>query len=790
MYFWLRRCVIAVVVAVGFATTALHAADSKTNTDDPDFIRVDRESALVPAIGTCLGQNKEAVLLADHVQCTPYRAGTSHLAKEAPNAPFDVSLARDCPAAPPSGHEAQQGNAQTPFNARRLPADALDQIIKDFASTIGAHGIRILGALFCERLNLVGLDLPYSLILDRSVFKEGIEIRNFRTKGDFSVDGSLVFNQLKIVRSYFEGSVFGDRSFIKGLAVIDTTVAGSAFFRESVLFHLAHFEGARIARVLSIRASALSFFLTQFSSVGGLLELSHSEARCAYYINKSEIGFFVANRVGFGTIAPLSNQGDAAEAIYSWKRAFSITDAVKRTLTSEEVRKVVGDAEPCESESIKYRAEFFLFDSKVHSSLCINEFQWLSPRAADLSAKEKFSAPSEGSKLYLRTIVALDGNTIGNNLIVNLWSDKRTIHDEVSADLHKFEAIGLKTAGFVFNFDDNKRHYFTALDGLEFERIYSAQAACEYAGSEPAPAGGPSDGTPSIISELKAQLDIPTVDEVLKWLELNKLGSTQPYTAFANAFERAGADSTQIKVARSNREVCERAAHWLLLPIIRPFCRGVAERHEGGPDQPPRPGTETSIAGPAPQLSGWSQLGAALSAIPDLLSDLAQLLFRGALYFLADHGYRPGKVIWWVTITLIVFWAMFLLWLRVVAFSPTTKTPPDQPPSNQQAPTPDTVKLRPIGLLFLLDRLLPSYKISSANYDIGSYYKRIPISEVANRTPPPRFVRRALFFHFPVEPVVDEAEIARVNRLLLILRLLGVVFTVFLAAAIGALVVH
>ncbi|MFY9624455.1 MAG: hypothetical protein WAJ91_08735, partial [Rhodoplanes sp.] len=176
---------------MGFATTALHAADSKTNTDDPDFIRVDRESDIVPAIGTCLGQNKEAVLFADHVQCTPYRAGTSHLTKEAPNAPFDVSLTHDCPAAPAQRDAAQQGSTQAPFNARRIPANALNQIIKDYASTIGAHGIRILGALFCEKLNLVGLDLPFSLILDRSVFKEGIEIRNFRTKGDFSVDGSL-----------------------------------------------------------------------------------------------------------------------------------------------------------------------------------------------------------------------------------------------------------------------------------------------------------------------------------------------------------------------------------------------------------------------------------------------------------------------------------------------------------------------------------------------------------------------------------------------------------------------
>jgi hypothetical protein len=98
--------------------------------------------------------------------------------------------------------------------------------------------------------------------------------------------------------------------------------------------------------------------------------------------------------------------------------------------------------------------------------------------------------------------------------------------------------------------------------------------------------------------------------------------------------------------------------------------------------------------------------------------------------------------------------------------------------------------LRPIGFVFFLDRLLPNYKIIDANYDISTYFKRIPASETAGQSSDIPKVRRALFFDVPVKPILDEKEKARIEKLLLILRLLGVVFTVFLAAAIGALVVH
>lgn len=139
----------------------------------------------------------------------------------------------------------------------------------------------------------------------------------------------------------------------------------------------------------------------------------------------------------------------------------------------------------------------------------------------------------------------------------------------------------------------------------------------------------------------------------------------------------------------------------------------------------------------------------------------------------------------WISVTLGVFWIIFMLWLRVVAFSSKPKRDADEPASDQQ-----TQKLRPIGLMFLFDRLLPHYQIISANYDIEKYYKRIPSSEAVARAIPPRRLPRLRIFEWPVEPVTSNAEIDRIENWLLVLRIFGVIFAIFLAAAIGALVVR
>lgn len=72
------------------------------------------------------------------------------------------------------------------------------------------------------------------------------------------------------------------------------------------------------------------------------------------------------------------------------------------------------------------------------------------------------------------------------------------------------------------------------------------------------------------------------------------------------------------------------------------------------------------------------------------------------------------------------------------------------------------------------------------HYDIDKYYKRIPLSKIGKDT---QDMTRFMIFHWKVDPV-SEKDKDYIENWLLVLRLLGVVFTVFLAAAISQLIVH
>jgi hypothetical protein len=757
---------LAAVAAIALSPTVGGAAD-------PDFIPIKSPAETPPAISKCLRQDKEAVLFSDGVHCKAYHQGWPFLKEKAPDTPFDFDLTRDCPKEPSES-----------FDARRLSADAIQQLMNEAKARVGPAGIRILGAVFCESVKLVGIELPFSLVLDNSVFARGVEMRNLRTKGDLSLDRSLVFDHLTIIRSQIEGSFFGDKSFVQNLSIGNSTINTSASFTESVLFESAQIYNSSVARELSIRGSALSYFITQFSNIGGVLDLSHSEARCAYHVNKSEIGYLVAKGAGFGTVV-LENGADKTPGYYVW-RGDNFTRPVDHVLSNSEVKKRVR-ADTCTGPfSRPHRAQFFIFDSNVKSSLCVNEFRWLGPRDAGPYVSDQFFRPMPGAEQYLRTIVAINGNTIGSNLIVDLWpknADRDHLDYKVSKRLHRLEIIGVKAGGLAINFDtENESHFTTAVDGLQFDRLYSAHASCEYGGSDTAPPIY-DDRTLSIISDFTETLELPKVEDALKWLDLNTIESTQPYTAFATAFRNAGVDGTPITVARENRELCERAARWLPLVILRQFCRDAAERREGGVDESSKYLTLKPQFRPVAPEGGWSELGTTLMSIPSQLSDFALLGFHGGLYFLADHGYRPAKVLWWVTLTLLGFWAWFLWPLKVVAYASKKGSPPSGPALED----PD---IRPIGFLFLFDRLLPAYQIDPAHYEIEKYFRRIAVANVSSIPFPPPLVRRLLFIEWPVEQVTDRKEIARIENSLRLLRILGVVFAIFLAAAVSAMVIH
>lgn len=780
---------------------------------------------LLPAIRKCLASNWEVLLHDNRVDCMHYRAGTAAIGTGNSAVPLSLTFRKYCPQnQPPSANPAKA--EKLPFSGRVLTSE----IISDLATEkLGSQGIRILGAVFCEPLSLVGLDLQFSLILDHSLFKQGIELRNLKIGGDLSFDGSLIFRRLRILRSQISGSVFGDKSFIENLAMSNTSVEGSVSFSESVLYHSTQFDSVWVARELNVRASALSYFITQFSKISGLLDLSHSEARCAYHINKSDIGFLVAKRAGFGTIDRFQEKPPvpSSEILYSYNWIDRFTDSTQAILQSREVKeKIDSESEKCINEFKRpCVAEFFIFDSNIASSLCISEFEWLAPRDGGIFAPREFLDVDSSNKTgtesafdideLIHTVIAINGNTIGNNFIIDLWSnDKNNIHNKVSNRLHVFEAIGVKAKALIVDFEDNSRRYTTLVDGLEFNRIHDAHATCEYGGSKEKEIPVQGNRKLSIISDFTETLKLPEINSVFEWLDLNESGSTQPYTAFATAFQAAGIDSTRIKVARANRELCEQASNWLL-PLVKNWCPDVAKRRQKVAGQQPQP---------ANSQSGWNRLGTTSFDLIETLSDAAQLIFRGGLWLIADHGYRPGKVLWWVTVTLIIYWLVFMLCWRVVLFIPkreaeadkgataatgsadhaappgqTEETPPqgtspESTPENSEQTKDangrdfDLDDLRKINPLFLFDRLIPTYRISEKNYDIRKYFKWVPFKE-GNAGRPGVFAHQAYFWCY-FEEVTDKTERRRIERALRILRLLGVIYTIFLAAAVSALIVH
>jgi len=710
------------------------------------------------AILACLSHGQEAVF-GPKLNCAPYGKGDevarrSKMPLGEPGTSWDdVCRNRDDP--------------------RRLPPDLIKRIMAQKDTPIAPAGIRIIGGVFCGNVDLVGLDLPYSLVIDRSVVNGIIDGRNFRTKADFSFDNTVVLRSLLLNRARIEGSVYGSRSFLDRLMVNDSQINGTWWQTESVIFTDAHFHRTTIAGDLRMNESAFTRLWILSSTIGGTVLLDDSEARCAYHISSNTMGFLTANGAGFGQMQSTGRDGRPGVDYPWWQRAVSASEQpyTKQLLESSPIKRIT-DAKlreiankpdqpnsplirGCEDTSHSAYLEFYLFDNTVRTAMCLTSFAWLNPKAGLPDYKHPVS------------ILALDGTKVGGKLIVDLWPDPPTglgqLHPgdgpyDLVTSKNKFEAIGVSASALIYNFADNAKPYFTYVDGLRFDQIHKAQPACR------------SD----IGAQLATQVELPNVDEVMAWLNKNAAPSSQPFTAFVTAFERAGEKATDLRVRRQTYELCEKTARWL--PMIASLCPRYQLPDPGGGAT--ASGTSASAADGAPGNQG------VLEAIWNVFSATGELIMIGfdwTLYLLADHGLRPAKVVWSVVLTLIAFFALFWVWLRVVGFEPDSK---------KDQPAPPSPIIWPITFLFLFDRLIPAYKIRDEHYEITKVYRRATKSEIKAGSstsggplyPMPYYGRK-----IQVCPG-SETELTQANKWLVILRIIGVIFTIFLLAAINTLV--
>jgi hypothetical protein len=536
--------VCAFALASALPITSARAATPNKPVSDADVIQL---------IVSCVTAGQEAVLLREGVRCANYRDGAKSLPQDTP---LKIDADQIC-AAPEGGSK----------DWRRLSGSAVKRVVNLTKASADPHGLRVIGAVFCERLDLAGLDLPYALVIDRSVFLDGFEARNVHVRGDLTFTGSLALGEdgVVITRSHVEGSIYGNDAFISKLRILDSKVDASLIFRGSRIVEPAIFDTVSVSGELSVQGAALSYLLLQFSKVGGVLDLTDSQARCAYRISKSEIGDLVAVSSGFGTSTTDQAPGQDKVERFDLRPQPNSTDPISEVSSNQRSTLAPNNRE-CNYGGITPNRTFLVSDTRVRASLCFRSFHWLMPKGGSpVQSSVTFNDVNVNATSFIDLTPAGIASPAFNEQGLAGCTDAPEGAPEGTIPHCKFEAIGLKTHSLVFNFNAGSRFGNTSVGGLAFEQAYTAPAlTCEY---------DPNYYNNKTSQKVEAKLDnsgdrslhmrIPRVDEVMSWLDNNCLQTTQPLSVFIDAAKKAGdvADATELQIARETKELQLRIQH-------------------------------------------------------------------------------------------------------------------------------------------------------------------------------------------------------------------------------------
>ena len=634
--------------------------------------------------------------------------------------------------------------------------------------------------------------------MDYSGFNKRVFGRNVRIHGDLSVESSVVRGAFVLTRSRVDGSVYLSDGFTFRSVAFDTQIDGSWHQVNSITLKEADFHGLKVSTDFDLSSSALTKLLITSSQIKGGLYLTGSEARCAYQIKANDIRSAAMEKTGFGSLVSLDGAAVSDETkrpvIYAWwKRLLSpVQDAgqdvakkyapVSARLSSPSVSDLVQaeihrvaaaeskDALPgCDDMAASKNAEFQFFDNQVQS-LCLRSFGWLAP------------APGTADPT---SILALHGTKVANNLIIDVGDSeqKKSLSDPESgkrkelAKTRRFEALSVSMDTLIFNFlADETQDYVTYLDGFKFNQVRDGALDCEYQQPKPEETGLAAIDKNGAAKRrrIKTGVAVPDVKNVEHWLQRNGASSSQPYTAFVDALDKAGGDAVHLRIAQKSRDVCENTIPWLGW-TIKWFCnkrirsQAALEAYEDPSDRRPR-----------------SAVAERASAVVRGGTDILVLVYQWVLWGLADHGFRPSKALLATLLVLGAFWLSFWFKLRIVGFEPIPKEKSKQHLGEKQSVAgPD---IWPIGPLFLFDRLVPVYRIRDEHYSIARYFRGARPDEIPEHRNPGKPPYRMAFFrkNYFVCPVGEE-EKARAEKWLVVLRVIGAVLSVFLLAVINAL---
>jgi hypothetical protein len=238
----------------------------------------------------------------------------------------------------------------------------------------------------------------------------------------------------------------------------------------------------------------------------------------------------------------------------------------------------------------------------------------------------------------------------------------------------------------------------------------------------------------------------------MTWLSENKANSTQPFSAFIEVFQKNGEGNAarELQIGKADKELNDKAIQLFALS---------KDANESSPKNVEQ--ARTAQNGIFSPVSKVVQRGGVF------VTNLVGIFFGYVLSILADHGYRPEKVGWFVAIVLLLSFVYFWLGIKVIAIRPQNKSEP----------------ALPIGFTFLFDRLLPAYQIREDHYKIDKFLLRVRRGD--------REAQKFKYMHMTFYVLPAGAQIARrVERALDVIKFLGLVLAIFLVAALNSLVSH
>ncbi|MFO1125979.1 MAG: hypothetical protein U1E25_12385 [Methylocystis sp.] len=558
----------------------------------------------------CLTRGLEAVLVPDHsgVVCASASRGRLFLDSMGPD-----GKARRYPDSRQIRSEEVCAH-ESGADGRPVTRTFIKDLVRHAKDKIDPKGIRIIGGVYCDGLDLSGLDLPYSIVLDKSIFactrstecrRVPIEIRNFQTKGDLSFDYAISPVGVRITRSDIAGSFYSQGAYLSKLAIIDTIVHGSVNAPDSLIGDELTIENTKVDGDVDLARSFFSHLVFLKNHVGGALDLGQSQARCSFDIRKNEIDDVVAVEFGFGDV----RKSDKGEELFGFKAGNEKSNNAYQRFTGSDSQIFKGEnpfPKPCDYVRLIVPGSFVFIENHIKYSICLRDFSWL----------------VDDKNLPERSIIYLNEDVIDGATWLDIKNPIRSVSGSRDRKRPELSIFNLQTGTFVLDFEVATKDVRVQVNGLHFDRVYSAKDKCEIALSPRATREKAKPRGPNDLPQFPPSLSLPKPEHVTAWVKKNEFKGTQPFAQFVSVFERAG-DADAARELKIQGETTT---------VMRSFCKSwgiYCEREIDNFDE---------ISNEREQADGRTSV---MDRTVQRMEDRLVALLQFSLWRLADHGFRP-----------------------------------------------------------------------------------------------------------------------------------------------------